>query len=91
MNPKDQIDEAMFPLNEHVRELLNLDGLVENLDSGIRMEIFEATVESPVQLEIIVEEDGKITLGSSPPLYYELTSIMPVFHAMKITMTNEEE
>jgi hypothetical protein len=77
------IDEAMVPFHEHVCAMLEIEGVIESGEAGFKMKIDAVGIESPVQLDINVDENGKVIIGSSPPLYYLSTGIMPVFHTMR--------
>ncbi len=55
------------------------------------MEIESAELEVPVQLDLLVEENGKVVLGAVPPLYDVATSFDPVFHQLKITLVPVSE
>lgn len=80
----DKIDEAMLPFHQHIEDMLEIDGEALDEEKGIKMQIEEVGIESPVQLEIVIDDDGKIVVGSSPPLYYLSTGIMPVFHKLTL-------
>jgi hypothetical protein len=83
----DKLDEAMMPLNNFVEQITEIDGYVKDKEKGINMHINRITVQMPVEMDIIVGENGEVTIGSSPPLYYVETTILPVFH--NITITSE--
>ena len=78
-----KIDEALVPFHEQINAMLEIDGTIEDKNADFRMIIHEVTIESPVQLDIIVDEDESVTLGSSPPLYYVDTEVQPVFHKIR--------
>jgi len=87
-----QIDEAFLSIPEFVKTLSDLGGGIEGIreDEMIRLEIEEVKMELPIQLDIIVDDDGKVLLGSVPPLYDVPTSFDPVFHKMGITLERNE-
>lgn len=90
-DPYNDIDEALVPFHEHIDGMLEIEGEVYDKKEEIRMRIYEVGIESPVQLDLIVDENGKVTIGSSPPLYYVETGVMPVFHSIKLRAVAEEQ
>jgi hypothetical protein len=79
-----EIDEALLPFHQHINEMLVIDGEVYDKSKEIRMSIYEVDIDSPVQLDVIVNEYGQVVVGSSPPLYYLDTGIQPVFHNIRL-------
>ena len=74
-----------------------LSGLIDLLGDlpagGFRDEAFGValypttlTVETPLELQILVGADGQVTLGSAPPLYPVATTLLPVFHTLRLTI-----
>ncbi len=84
------IDEALVPFHEHVNGMLAIEGEVYDDENGVRMNIYEVDIESPLQLDVIVNEAGEVIIGSSPPLYYMETGVMPVFHGLRIRAVVEQ-
>lgn len=84
------IDEAFVQLSEHLKALANIRGTVcEDEEAGFSTRVERIKAEMPVELDVRVEEDGTVNLGSTPPVYYANTSLQPVFHYMKITITED--
>lgn len=83
------IDEAQVPFHEHLWAMLEVDGEVTDEENGIKMQISEIMIDSPVQLDIVTGENGEMVIGSSPPLYYLETGIMPVFHNISCRIVAE--
>ena len=86
MNSK--IDEAFLDFSEFMEHLSTLDGKVADVegDEAISMEIETVKMGLPFQLDIAVDDDGEVSLGAVPPLYYTETSFMPAFHQIEITL-----
>ncbi|HKK09330.1 MAG TPA: hypothetical protein VJ939_00765 [Bacteroidales bacterium] len=84
------IDEAFLKLSDFIQELSEHESKVEGGDYGFNMEVEEIKLGMPIQLDIVVEEDGKIALGGVPPLYYVETSVMPVFHSIKLSLGKDK-
>ena len=78
------IDEAMLEMGEFIVQVSDFEGHLFDPDSLTSFQLEEVDLSMPVQLDLLVQDDGEVTLGSSPPLYYADTTIMPVFHQMKV-------
>lgn len=87
------LDEAFLPFVELISELSDLEGRVADVfdDGQVSMEIEKAEMGLPVELDILVDDSGQVTLGGVPPLYHLETSFTPVFHqlTLKLEVTND--
>jgi hypothetical protein len=79
------IDEAFMPFGEIVRRLLAFRGEIIDDAAGVRSYIYACEIESPVELDIVLDEHGALQIGSTPPLYYVNTSLRPSYHKLRIT------
>jgi hypothetical protein len=85
------IDEAMMTVEEMVSDLTEpLDEIVDE-ENGVLMGISSISVDMPIQLDVVVDDNGKVHLGTTPPLYHLETSFMPVFHQLRFTFEEIEE
>jgi hypothetical protein len=78
------VDEAFIPLSELLGEL-GAHGDVRDETAGIHMVIDRFTVETPIELDLSVRDDGTIAIGSVPPLYRISTSLRPSYHRVEFT------
>lgn len=85
----EEIDEALVPMHEHLAAMLEVDGLAIDEENAMQMQISEISIESPLQLDIITGTGNEMVIGSSPPLYYMETGILPVFHSIKCRIVAE--
>lgn len=85
-----KIDEAFLEISDFVQELADMEGQVGSEAIGVSMEIEKATMELPVELDIQVDDQGKVYLGAIPPMYYVETTIMPVFHQIKLKVERKK-
>lgn len=85
-----QIDEAMLAMGAFVAQMTEIDGyLVDDLmETAMRVEKIHMSI--PIQLQLEVRDDGSVMLGSSPPLYYTETTVLPVFHQLNVNITVTE-
>lgn len=76
------IDEAMLPLGELFEQCCDQpDHLINDI---CEMKLTSIEMGFPMQLDLLVDDDGRVSLGGSPPLVYVETSFDPVFHQIKI-------
>lgn len=81
------IDEAFMPFAKIIERMLTLEGPLVDDEAGVRLYVSACEIESPVELDVVREEDGSLRIGSTPPLYYVDTSIRPSFHRLSFTAT----
>lgn len=79
------IDEAFMPFQQILERLLAFGGEIVDEEQGVRSYIYACEIDSPVELNVIKDEDGKLQIGSTPPLYYVDTSFRPSFHRLRFT------
>lgn len=77
------LDEAFMPFQRMMENLLTLGNELIDEEQGVRSHIVKFEIESPVELQIVREEDGQVRIGTTPPLYRVETSVLPSFHALK--------
>jgi len=84
-----QIDEAMLEMAEFVSQMTEVEGYLIDPENEIAMKLEEVKLSIPIELDLLVAEDGSVILGGSPPLYYTETTILPVFHQLNVTIKIE--
>jgi hypothetical protein len=67
-----------------VEQLADLTDPLEDPVSGQIFQIEQATVNLPIELNISVNNEGRVTLRSSPPTQTTETTIFPVFHRLSL-------
>lgn len=83
------IDEAFLPFREILTRMLAFDGVIENDSAGVRSEIVECSIDSPVELDVTRDEAGNLQIGTVPPLYDVDTTIRPAFHRLRFTAVRD--
>jgi hypothetical protein len=78
------MDEAFVPLHEMVLGMA-ARGDIRSDALGIHMYIDGFAIETPIELDVVVGDDGAVTLGSVPPLYRVDTSLRPAYHQIRFT------
>ena len=88
MDSNGKLDEAFLPFSEFIEELSDLEGkLIDSEgDEVINMEIERVDMQLPMQIDLTVDENGNVSIGGVPPLYYVETTFMPVFHQLSLRL-----
>ncbi|UJR82741.1 hypothetical protein [Sandaracinus amylolyticus] len=86
------IDEAFAPFRENLLAYTDLTGEIVSRDAGVRMSIESLEVETPIELDVIVGDDGRVSLGCAPPIYGVDVTVAPVLHVLRFraVVTREE-
>jgi len=84
-------DDLQQPFSELVHDLVDYGMYVEDTDSGLTMTVENVNLDMPVEIGITVDDNGKVILNGSPPTQRTKTTILPVFHQMKIKVVRDEE
>ena len=85
------VDEAMMSLEEMVADLVAPVEEIVDEENGVLMGISSISIDMPVQLDVVMDENGQVHLGTTPPLYHLETSFMPVFHQLWFTFEEIEK
>lgn len=89
MKPNEELDESFLPFGELLEEMSNVEGMVGGQKMGMVMQMEEATLGLPIQLEVLVDDEGQVQIGGTPPQHYTETSFDPIYHQLKITIIQE--
>jgi hypothetical protein len=80
------MDESMMSVKEMVSFFFESFEEMTDEQEGVVMGVERITLDMPVQLEVVLNNDGSVNLGTTPPLYRIDTSFNPIFHQLKFTM-----
>ena len=80
------LDESMMSIREMVSFFFESFGEITDEEEGVVMGVEKISLDMPVQLDVVLNTDGSVSLGTTPPLYRIETSFNPVFHQLKFTM-----
>ncbi len=83
------IDEALVPLASLIEGLAAVGGQQRDEQLGVSMSIESMKLDLPVELDILTDDNGQVIIGGAPPTQYTETTIMPVFHQLKMTVVND--
>jgi hypothetical protein len=79
-----------MPFSDLVLELTSYEKQLIGPISGYAMTIEQVTVDMPVELKINVNKDGTVNLNASPPTQLVKTTVMPVFHQLKLRVVKDD-
>lgn len=83
MNP---LDAELLPVRDLVGAFLEVDPSDEG---GMRVD--RIAVGIPVELAAGADDDGTVALAMSPPRQPIITTVMPVFHRLHITLVTDAD
>jgi hypothetical protein len=82
----EKIDEAMMSIREMVSFFFESFEDITDNEEGVAMGIEKISLDMPVHLDVVLNNDGSVELGTAPPLYKVDTSFSPIFHQLKFTI-----
>jgi hypothetical protein len=88
---KPEDSDILIPFADMVQQLVDYGEPLEDPLSNQSMMIEKVKVEMPVEIKVLVDDDGTTTLKSNAPTQSTETTIMPVFHRMRLTVELEDE
>ena len=80
------LDEFLHPFDDLFAGLADLDGALHDDVLGVAMHVERVLVDLPVELDVSVAEDGRVTMLSAPPTQHVETTWMPVLHRIRMTL-----
>jgi hypothetical protein len=86
MSWNEGIDEAYASLVDNLVAFGDIPGVFEDPHHIQRLRVRRIEVETPIELDLRSSAGGVNALGSAPPLYRVETTIMPVFHTLRLTL-----
>tara|TARA_B110000908_G_C9884657_1_gene284130 strand:+ start:93 stop:395 length:303 start_codon:yes stop_codon:yes gene_type:complete len=79
------IDPALLPMHQIIEKcVMPLSELNQGENSFYAHKI---KISTPVEFDIIVQDDENVVLGSAPPTSHYGTSYKPIFHQLKMEIT----
>lgn len=86
MSWNEDIDEAYASFVDNITAFANIPGIFEDPYHVQRLRVSRIEVETPFELDLRTSQERVSALGSAPPLYRTETTIMPVFHTLRLTL-----
>ncbi len=78
---EERFEKDLGPLSEFIL------GLVDWPVEEAAMTLDEARLDLPIELAVRIDDDGTVRVEASPPLQQIETTVLPVFHRMKLRVT----
>ena len=75
-----------LPLAEVVEQLTGWEEMLVDSQTGSTMHVETVKLEMPLELRVQADEMGKVSLNGSAPTQATQTTIMPVFHRIKLRL-----
>ncbi len=79
------------PFSQVVEQLTGWEAPLEDSTWGHRLTVDALKVTMPIELSIDVDNTGAVTVNGSAPTQTVETTIMPVFHRVRMRLTVDEE
>jgi len=77
------MDESFLPFSKIIEKLTTIQGEFTDEENGTHSYITDIEIDSPVELDVFFDKDGKLKIGTVPPLYYVDTTFRPSYHQIK--------
>ena len=84
------MDEAFRPLSTTLLDFVGHAPVIGGDAWGQRLTMTGLDVASPVELDVSCGADGRLRIGTTPPLYPLMTTVAPVFHRLTIRAATAE-
>ncbi len=84
------IDEAFYSLEKMIINATNIQGELYDDEEGVHSYIYEMEIATPVELDIVVDKNGKVMIGTIPPMYRVETTFKPSYHSLKLIAIRDE-
>jgi hypothetical protein len=85
------IDQAFLPFAAVIEQLVSFREELVDDDAGVRSYVHTYEIELPVEFDVVRDADGRLRIGSTPPLYYVDTSFRPSFHRLRLKAERDGE
>ncbi len=80
----------LMPFAQLVDKLTDYEKQIGTPEQGCVMAIEQLTVDMPIELKVTVNPDGTCTVKGSPPTQGVQTTVMPVWHQMRLRVVRED-
>jgi hypothetical protein len=82
-------DDLSPPFHQLIWELVDTEMAIADPTSGMVQIVEQVEIDMPVEIRVEVDEQGQVRLMGSPPTQRTETTILPVFHQMKLRISQE--
>jgi len=88
MSWDEEIDEAYVSFVDQLVAFGSIPGVFEDPHHIQRLRVRRIEVETPIELDLRSSDGSVNAIGGAPPLYRVETTIMPVFHTLRLTLVS---
>lgn len=93
---EDDPDEALggdplIPVSELISNMARFIGQIGDPDSGQVLTVEQLNFDLPVELQLEIDDQGHLNLKAAPPTQQIETSVMPIFHQIKLSVVKDNE
>ncbi|MBW4419904.1 MAG: hypothetical protein KME13_11845 [Myxacorys californica WJT36-NPBG1] len=81
----------LTPFAQLVEKLTDYEKQIGTPKLGCVMTIEQLTVDMPIELKVTVNPDGTVQVKGSPPTQLVNTTVMPVWHQMRLRIVREDD
>jgi hypothetical protein len=78
--------ELVGPVATLIECLADLDADLTDAETGLRMLVERVEIDTPMELDVGVSDEGVVSLFAGPPTQTVATTWMPVFHQIRLTI-----
>ena len=83
------VDEALAPFQSFLGALAATTEAFEDESAGLRTFIEALRVSLPFEMDVLVDDLGRVHLAGGPPVCYTETSVVPIFHQLALGVQSE--
>jgi hypothetical protein len=83
--------DLLMTFHELIEDLVSTEMAIADPTTGMVQIIDQVDVEMPIEMRVEVNEAGQVTLMGSPPTQRTETTVLPVFHQMRIRVCRDSE
>lgn len=84
-------DDALIPISEMIGNMTQFIGQSGDPEIGQVYTVEQLNFDLPIELQIEIDEEGRLTLKAAPPTQKIETTVMPVFHQIKLSVVRDNE
>ncbi len=82
-------EDVLEPFAQLIETLTDYEKEIVDPNTGQAMTIEQLQVDMPIELRVSVAEDDTVTLKGSAPTQRVATTVLPVFHRLKLRVVKE--
>lgn len=80
----------LMPVSQLVGKLTDYPKFIADPETGNAMTIEQLTVDMPIELKVTSNPDGTLQVKGCPPTQLVKTTVMPVFHHLRLRIVRED-